>query len=287
MLVRVQGLCHTYAPGTPLEVVALRGVSLEIPAGECVGLLGPTGSGKSTLAQLMAGLIRPTSGCVLLDRIPAHGRRAASRACRQRVGMAFQRPEHQLFRQTVFDEVAYGARQAGMRGAELTALVDWSLEMVGIRGSAVRSRNPLSLSGGEMRRVALAGILVRRPEVLILDEPTANLDPRGRADVLARIAALQKQTQMTLVLISHNLRDLVQVVQRAVMLVGGAVAADGPVAEVLSDPTLLGLAGFRVPPSVVVLRALRARGWRVGVDILSPSGAAAEIAGAVRRGVPA
>jgi energy-coupling factor transport system ATP-binding protein len=198
--------------------------------------------------------------------------------------MAFQYPEHQIFGQTVFDEVAYGARRQGYRGHELAQRVSWALEIVGLDVAPFAERSPLSLSGGEMRRVALASILVRRPEVLILDEPTANLDPRGRRDLLSRLLAWQGQTGATLLVISHRLSDIARIAERAVILVGGAVSADGPAAQLLSDTDALGAAGFEVPLTVALLRRLRDFGWRVHVDRVLPADAAAEIARAAALG---
>lgn len=278
MLIRVEDLVHTYAPGTPLERAALRGVSLEIGAGERVGILGPTGSGKSTLVQHLAGLLKPTAGRVWLDGVAAHERTAAARGRRHRVGLAFQYPEHQIFEQTVFREVAFGPRNLGLGEAEIATRVRWALEMVGLDPATMEERVPLTLSGGEMRRVALAGILAMRPGVLILDEPTAGLDPRGRRELLARVGAWQEETGLTLILVSHALGELARVVERVVVLREGQVVADGPVRQVLSDGDLLRGAGLDVPQPVALLQALRGAGWNVRADRLLPEEAAAEIA---------
>lgn len=284
MLIRVEDLAHTYAAGTPLERAALRGVNLKIRAGERVGILGPTGSGKSTLVQHLAGLLKPTAGRVWLDDVVAHGRGAAARAHRRRVGLAFQYPEDQVFEHTVFREVAFGPRNLELGETEVRARVRWALDMVGLEAAQVMERVPFTLSGGELRRVALAGVLAMRPEVLILDEPTAGLDPRGRRELLARVRAWQEETGMTLLLVSHDLGGLSRVVERAVVLAGGRVVADGPVRQVLSDAELLRVAGLDVPPTVALLRALRRAGWPVCTDRLLPEETAAEIAQA--RGLP-
>ncbi|MBU0705465.1 MAG: energy-coupling factor transporter ATPase [Chloroflexi bacterium] len=282
MLIRVENLVHTYSPGTPLERAALRGVSLEIGAGERVGILGPTGSGKSTLVQHLAGLLAPTAGRVLLDGVAAHERTAEARARRRRVGLAFQYPEAQIFEQTVFREVAFGPRNLGLEKTEITARVRWALEMVGLASAVMEDRVPFTLSGGEMRRVALASILSLQPEVLILDEPTAGLDPQGRRELLARIQAWQKGTDSTLVIVSHNLDELARVVERVVVLGAGEVVADGPARRVLSDGQLLRAAGLDAPQPVALLQALREAGWAVRTDRLLPEEAAAEIAQAHR-----
>lgn len=282
-LIQVEGLTHVYAPGTPFERVALRQVNLQIAAGERVGILGPTGSGKSTLAQHLAGLLKPTAGRVLLDGVPVH---SAPRDHRLQVGIAFQYPEDQIFEQTIFREVAFGPRNLGLDEAEVMARVHWALEMVGLDPEAMSQRMPFTLSGGEMRRVALAGILALRPRVLILDEPTAGQDPQSRRRLLARILAWQEETSLTLVIISHALEELVlspveglgQTVERLVMLKEGQVAADGPTRRILSDVPLLNAIGLDVPDHIKLLRALRQRGRNVRTDLLSVAETAAEIA---------
>ncbi|NIO67540.1 MAG: ATP-binding cassette domain-containing protein [Anaerolineae bacterium] len=299
MLIQVEDLTHVYAPGTPFERVALRQVNLQIGAGERVGILGPTGSGKSTLAQHLAGLLKPTAGRVLLDGVPVH---SAPRDHRLQVGIAFQYPEDQIFEQTVFREVAFGPRNLGLDEAEVTARVHWALEMAGLNPETMSQRMPFTLSGGEMRRVALAGILALRPRVLILDEPTAGQDPQSRRGLLARILAWQQETGLTLIIISHTLEELVlspstdpslrsglrlrtgpaeglgQVVERLVMLKEGQVVADGPTQRILSDEALLNTIGLDVPEPIRLLRALRQKGKKVRTDLVSTAEAAAEIA---------
>ena len=276
MLIQVENLTHVYAPGTPFERVALRQVNLQIAAGQRVGILGPTGSGKSTLAQHLAGLLKPTAGRVLLDGVPAH---SAPRDHRLQVGIAFQYPEDQIFEQTVFREVAFGPRNLGLDEAEVTARVRWALDMVGL-DPEMNQRMPFTLSGGEMRRVALAGILALRPQVLILDEPTAGQDPQSRRGLLARILAWQQETGLTLIIISHALEEgsLLQAVERLVMLKEGQVMADGPPRHFLSHGALLKAIGLDVPEHVKLLRALRQKGRKVRTDLVSVAEAATEIA---------
>jgi energy-coupling factor transport system ATP-binding protein len=275
MLIQVEDLTHVYAPGTPFERVALRQVNLQIAAGERVGLVGPTGSGKSTLAQHLAGLLKPTAGRVLLDGVLIH---SAPRNHRLQVGIAFQYPEDQIFEQTVFREVAFGPRNLDLDEAEVTARVRWALEMAGLDPETVSQRMPFTLSGGEMRRLALAGILALRPQVLILDEPTAGQDPQSRHGLLARILAWQEEIGLTLVIISHTLEELGQAVDRLVMLKEGQVVADGPTRHVLSDVPLLNAIGLDVPEHVKLLQALRQRGRKVRIDLISTTEAATEIA---------
>jgi len=277
VLIQIDKLGYVYAPGTPLARTALDGVSLELRPGERVGLVGQTGSGKSTLAQQIAGLLMPTFGRVLLDGAPAHERTPAARAQRRRIGLAFQHPEQQIFEQTVFKEVAFGPHNLGLSEVEVAERVEWALEMVGLDPAAFGDRVPFALSGGEMRRVALAGILAMRPDVLILDEPTAGLDPRGRRELLARVGSWQAETGMTMILISHHLYEVALLAERVIMLAHGQVAADGPAHQVLSDSQLLRSAGLSAPQAVVLLEALRAAGWPVRTDRLLPEQVVAEI----------
>jgi energy-coupling factor transport system ATP-binding protein len=277
VLIRVENLVHTYAPGTPLARTALHGVNLEIGPGERVGIVGRTGSGKSTLVQHLAGLLTPTAGRVLLDDAVANERTAAARARRRRVGLAFQYPEDQTFERTVFREVAFGPRNLGLGEEEAAARVHWALEIVGLTSETVQERVPFTLSGGEMRRVALASILAMRPEVLILDEPTAGLDPRGCRELLSGVQAWQEEIGMTLILVSHDLGELARVVERAVLLDRGKVVADGSVRQVLSNSDLLRAAGLDVPQPVALLQTLHQAGWEVHTDRLLPEEAVGEI----------
>jgi energy-coupling factor transport system ATP-binding protein len=282
VLIRVDRLVHTYTPGTPMARTALDGIDLEIGAGERVGILGCTGSGKSTLVQHLAGLLEPTAGCVWLDGVAAHERSEAAGAQRRRTGLAFQYPEDQIFEQTVFREVAFGPRNLQVEADKIARRVDWALEMVGLDPAAVRERNPFTLSGGEMRRVALAAILAMEPEVLILDEPTAGLDPRGRRELLERIQACHAATGSTLILVSHDLDEVARTVERVVLLDRGTVASDGPARAVLSDVQRLREIGLDAPRPVALLHALRTAGWPVRTDRLLAETAVEEIAQAWR-----
>ena len=288
MLIRVQDLSYTYAPGTPLARAALHNIDLEIRGGERVGIAGPSGSGKSTLAQLLAGLLEPTSGVVWLDGTAAHARTAAARAQRGHTGLALQQPEDQIFEQSVFREVAFGPRNMRLDAPAIAGRVRWALEMVGLDPVAIEDRVPFTLSGGEMRRVALAGILAMRPDVLILDEPTAGLDPRGRRELLDRVGDWQAETGMTLIVVSHDLEELGRIADRVVLLARGVVVADGPINSVLSNSRLLGSVGLDVPEPVTLLQTLRQAGWPVRTDLLLPGQVTAEIerARGVLEGIP-
>jgi energy-coupling factor transport system ATP-binding protein len=281
MLIEVQNLSHTFGSGTPLERRALKDLSLRIDPGERVGIAGRTGSGKSTLVQHLAGLLQPKAGRVLLDGTPVDKRTAAARRLRRRVGIAFQYPEDQIFEHTVFREVAFGPRNLGLKDQEVAARVDWAVTSVGLDAETMLGRTPFTLSGGEMRRVALASILALRPDVLILDEPTAGLDPRGRRELLDHVAASQETTGMTLIVVSHDLDSLARVTDRLIVLQDGEVAIDGPTRPVLSSLDALNTAELNPPTSVVLLERLRSAGLPVDTDRITPEEAATEIARAI------
>lgn len=278
MLIEVQNLSHTFAAGTPIRREALRDVSFRIEAGERVGIAGPTGSGKSTLVQHLAGLLKPTSGRVLLDRTPVHRGTPAARARLRHLGVAFQYPEDQIFERTVFREVAFGPRNLGLRDGELAARVRWALATVGLDPDSMGSRLPFTLSGGEMRRVALASTLALHPHVLILDEPTAGLDPQGQRDLLEHVAAWHARDRRTLIMVSHDLDVLARTVDRVIVLGDGRIVAAGPVRTVLSSTETLHAVGLEPLPAVVLLQQLRTAGALVRTDRFLPEEAATEIA---------
>jgi len=272
-----EGLVHVYLRGTPFEAVALRGVDLVVRRGECLGLVGPTGSGKSTLVQHFNGLLRPTEGRVVVDGVEVRPGSPAVRDVRRKVGLLFQYPEHQLFEATVFDDVAFGPRNLGLDPEEVAERVRESLQWVGLDPDRFGSRSPFSLSGGERRRVAIAGVLAMRPQVLILDEPTAGLDPAGRREILARIRELHRKARLTVVLISHSMDDVARLCQRVVVLHQGRVFLDAPVREAFAQADRLRGIGLDVPRATDVLLRLRAAGLPVRCDRLTAEEACEEI----------
>jgi len=276
MPIRVEGLTHVYSLGTSLEVTALRDVSLEIGDGEFVGIIGPTGSGKTTLVQHFNGLLRPTAGRIWVDDLELTRPRAPLREVRKTVGLVFQYPEHQLFEETVAEDVAFGPKNLGLDAAEVKERVAEALRLVGL-GPELGARSPFELSGGQMRRVAIAGVLAMRPRVLILDEPAAGLDPGGRDEILGHVRDLHGQLDLTVILVSHNMEDIARLVQRVVVMKQGRVRDDGPVRRIFSDMDLLRELGIDPPPIVALMQALRARGRPVRSDILTVSEARDEI----------
>lgn len=275
-LIECRNLTHVYLKGTPLEAVALRGVTLSIAAGEFVGLIGPTGSGKSTLVQHFNGLLRPTAGTVRVAGVDLSDPRADVRLVRRMVGLVFQYPEHQLFEETVYKDVAYGPRNLGLDPDDVHGRVTDALQRVGLDPERFGRRSPFSLSGGEMRRAAIAGVLAMAPRVLVLDEPAAGLDPVGKLEILAQIRDLHAQG-LTVVLITHSMDEAAQLVQRLVVLARGTVAMDGPVRGVFGRADELAGLGLGIPTITDLVLRLRRRGIPVSADALTLDEARAAI----------
>jgi len=276
-LIECVGLTHVYLKGTPLQTVALRDVTLSIEAGEVVGILGPTGSGKSTLIQHFNALLRPTEGTVRVAGIDLSAPRADVRTVRRQVGLVFQYPEHQLFEETVFEDVAYGPRNLGLSEDEVRERVADALTQVGVDPGRLGHRSPFSLSGGETRRVAIAGVLAMRPQVLVLDEPTAGLDPQGKREILGQIDALHRERGLTVVLITHSMDEAAQLTRRTIVLDRGQVAVDGPTREVFSRADLLASMGLGIPAVVDAMMRLQQRGVPVRTDVFTVDEARAAI----------
>ncbi|MGH2452449.1 MAG: energy-coupling factor transporter ATPase [bacterium] len=276
-MIEIRALHHTYLQGTPLEAEALRGVTLTIPDGDRVAVIGPTGSGKSTLVQTFNGLIRPTGGAVLVGGQDVFAPKTDRRQIRQQVALLFQYAEQQLFEETVTRDVGFGPRNLGLDPEEVTARVEEALGLVGLEPAAFGPRSPFTLSGGEMRRVALAGVLAMRPRVLILDEPTAGLDPQGKADLQRLILDLHARGGITLIVISHTMEEVARVAERVIVLAEGRVVMDGPVREIFARAAELEALHLAVPQPTQVLHRLRARGVPVRTDLLTLEEARAEI----------
>ena len=258
-ILKVEGLTHIYSQGTPFEKVAIDHISLELNAGELVGIIGHTGSGKSTFIQHLNGLLKPTEGTVFFDGTDIHSSKAVTRDVRFKVGLVFQYPEYQLFEETVFKDIAFGPKNMGLSGPEIDERVREAAGFVGLDESLLEV-SPLELSGGQKRRVAIAGVIAMMPQVLILDEPTAGLDPAGRESILQNILAYRRETGCTIVLISHSMDDVARLADRLVVFDGGRVAMDGTPAEVFEHAEELKRMGLTVPAATEIALALRARG---------------------------
>ncbi len=275
MPVEVRELTHTYNKGTPQEMTALAGVSVKIPDGQFVGLIGPTGSGKSTLIQHFNGLLKPTSGKVLVDDKDIWGKEVSLKQLRQKVGLVFQYPEQQVFEETVAEDIAFGPRNLGLSEKEVRERVESARQMVGLTKELL-SRSPFELSGGQLRRVAIAGVVAMNPQLLILDEPAAGLDPRGRDEILGNVQRLHS-TGMTVILVSHNMEDVSRLCERILILEKGRLVADGSPREVFTQVGLLTQVGLHPPEVVLLMQGLKRRGWNVRQDVLSAREAYEEI----------
>lgn len=268
MSLTVEGLSHVYQPGTPWEVAALSDVDLKIEAGESVAIIGATGSGKSTLVQHFNGLLKPTAGTVKVDGDDIWAQGADRRQVRRRVGLIFQYPEQQLFEETVADDIAFGPKNLGLAAEEIEERVQRALDLVGLP-LELADRSPFELSGGQMRRVAIAGVLAMEPRILVLDEPTAGLDPQGRHEILDRIADLHRRQGITVVMVSHNMEEIAHMVDRIVVMGGGSVVMDGPTREIFARGEQLRGLGLDVPEMTRLMEELSARGWQVPPTALS------------------
>jgi energy-coupling factor transporter ATPase len=259
--IQIQDLHHTYLRGTPLEVAALHGVSLDVYKGESLGIIGRAGSGKSTVVQYFNGLMRPREpGKVRVDGQDLSDPRVDIRRIRQKIGLVFQYPEQQLFERLVGDDIAFGPKKLGMGRSERRERVRWAMEMVGLGFDEFKDRFTFSLSSGEMRKVALAGVLALQPEVLVLDESTTGLDPRSRAELLVRLLALHREQGLTLVLVSPSMEDVAELVDRVYVLDGGRVAMNGTTRQVFAQADRLRRHGLGVPQVTEVMYELAARG---------------------------
>jgi energy-coupling factor transport system ATP-binding protein len=262
--IQIKDLHHTYLRGTPLEITALRGVDMEIHKGEAVGIIGRTGAGKSTVVQHFNGLIRPReAGKVLIGGEDMSNPRLDVRRIRQRVGLVFQNPQQQLFERLVGDDIAYGPKKLGMEREERVERVRWAMEMVGLDFEAFKDRYTFSLSGGEMRKTALAGVLALRPEVLVLDESTTGVDPRGRKELIGRLLALHEEHGLTLVFVSPNMEEVAELVERIYVMDDGQVVMSGTTREIFSQPEELLGHGLNVPQVTQVAQELRVRDIRL------------------------
>lgn len=268
MSIKIKNLNYIYAKGTPFEKTALKEINLEIGDGEFVGIIGHTGSGKSTLIQHLNGLIRATSGELEVNGIKIDKNSKNLENLRQQVGLVFQYPEHQLFELTVAKDIAFGPKNLGLNTEEIAKRVKEACELVGL-GEKYMEKSPFELSGGQKRRVAIAGVLAMQPKVLILDEPTAGLDPKGRDNILGKIKALHQQTGMTIILVSHSMEDVAEYVDRVIAMDSGQIILDGNPHEVFSQRDTLLSVGLNVPQITELVFALRGKGFELPENIIT------------------
>ena len=267
MSIKIENLVHVYMPKSPFEKVALNNVNIEINEGEFVALIGHTGSGKSTLIQHMNGLLKPTSGRIVVDGEDITKDGVKLTDIRKKVGLVFQYPEYQLFEETIEKDIEFGPRNLGLSDYEITKRVKRSMEMVGLDYDTYRNKSPFDLSGGQKRRVAIAGVIAMEPKVLILDEPTAGLDPKGRDDILEQIKVLHDEYKMTIILVSHSMEDVGKLAERIIVMNKGEVALEGTPAKVFKEVETLENIGLAVPQVTYLMRELKRRGFNVSDEI--------------------
>ncbi len=284
MSIKIENLTHVYDKGTPNETVALNHINLEIEQGEFIGLIGHTGSGKSTLIQQMNGLLKPSEGNIIVNGLnitegldkPKRENKKYAKARKQRlievrkkVGLVFQYPEYQLFEETIEKDIAFGPTNLGLNEVEIERRVKFAMKLVGLDYDLYSQRSPFELSGGQKRRVAIAGVLAMKPEVLILDEPTAGLDPKGRDEILMQIKKLHEHEKMTVIIVSHSMEDMAKIAQRLIVMNKGNIVLDGKPQTVFKEITLLEEIGLAVPQISYLIRALNEKGFSIDDDIMT------------------
>ena len=276
MSIEISNLNYIYMEGSPFEKHALKDVNLTINDGEFVGIIGHTGSGKSTLIQHLNGLLKPSSGTIRIGDTVITEKGADLKQVRQRVGLVFQYPEHQLFEETVYKDVAYGPKNMGLSQEEIDERVREAMNYVGLPEKYM-NRSPFELSGGQKRRVAIAGVLAMRPDILILDEPAAGLDPAGREEILTQIRALYLDRKMTVIFVSHSMEDVARAAGRIIVMNRGTVALDGKPADIFSRADSLREMGLDVPQITRLMDELRRRGIQIDNSIYTLERAKATI----------
>lgn len=284
MSIVIEHLNYTYMSGGPYETHALRDVNLTIEDGEFIGLIGHTGSGKSTLVQHLNGLLMPTSGRIMVDGLDLADKKTDRRAIRQKVGLVFQYPENQLFEETVAKDIAFGPKNLGLDEAEIDRRVRDAMRRVALDYDKLADRSVFELSGGQMRRVAIAGVLAMEPKVLVLDEPCAGLDPRGREEIMGLISNLHREAGTNIVMVSHSMDNVASLAERVIVMNGGTVAMDGEPRDVFSRGEELRAIGLDVPQAVELAGKLREKGFAIQQGVYRIEEIKREIERIVRKG---
>lgn len=261
-ILEIKNLSHVYSAGTPFEHIALDDVSFHVHRGEFIGVIGHTGSGKSTLIQHLNGLLKPTSGQIFLDGVDLWSNKKFTRQARFRVGLVFQYPEYQLFEETVYKDIAFGPKNMGLKPEEVDRRVREAAGFVGLTEVQLNA-SPFELSGGQKRRVAIAGVIAMEPEILILDEPTAGLDPEGREEILSNILAYRESKNAAILMVSHSMSDVARITERLLVMNGSRLAMDGPPDQVFSRASELVEMGLDIPDVTRVFMRLQELGLPV------------------------
>ncbi|HCW03910.1 MAG TPA: energy-coupling factor transporter ATPase [Clostridium sp.] len=269
MSIKIENLTHIYMPGTPFEKKALDNVNVEIKDGEFVALIGHTGSGKSTFVQHLNGLLKPSSGRIIINDTCITEGKVKLSEIRKKVGLVFQYPEYQLFEETIEKDISFGPHKLGLSEEEVFSRVRRAMDMVGLNYEKYKDKSPFELSGGQKRRVAIAGVVAMEPEVLILDEPTAGLDPKGRDEILQQIKNLHREYGMTIILVSHSMEDVAKLADRILVMHKGKAILDGEPADVFKESELLESVGLAVPQVTYLIKELRKKGFDLSEDIFT------------------
>ncbi|WP_346870689.1 energy-coupling factor transporter ATPase [Clostridium sp. UBA5119] len=269
MSIKIENLTHIYMAKTPFEKVALSNVNVNINDGEFVALIGHTGSGKSTLIQHMNGLLKPNQGKIFVDGVDITASGVKLTDIRKKVGLVFQYAEYQLFEETIEKDIMFGPKNLGLNDEEALARTKRAMDMVGLDYETYRNKSPFDLSGGQKRRVAIAGVVAMEPRVLILDEPTAGLDPKGRDEILGELYKLHKSYNMTIILVSHSMEDVAKVADRILVMDEGKCVLDGTPQEIFKEVDILENVGLAVPQVTYLMRELRRVGFELPNDIFT------------------
>jgi len=277
MSIQVRDLTHIYSEGLPYESVALKDVSFTIEDGEFVGIIGHTGSGKSTMVQHLNGLLKPHSGSIIIGDVDITKGNVLMRDIRRRIGLVFQYPEYQLFEETVHKDVAFGPTNLGLPKEEVDQRVIEAINLVGLDYDEIGERSPFELSGGQKRRVAIAGVIAMKPEVLILDEPTAGLDPKAHKDVLEMIKKIHETQKNITILVSHNMNDIAKMVDKVLVMEKGMLVMEGTPKQVFSQAQKLKKMGLALPQASEMMNKLRNKGFDVREGILTNDEAFVEL----------
>lgn len=283
MDINFKNVSFVYGEKTPFEKLALDNIDLTIKKGEFVGIIGHTGSGKSTLIQHFNGILKPTSGDVFIGDMNTKDKELAKSGLRYKIGLVFQYPEYQLFEETIEKDIAFGPKNMGLSEEEVTERVKEAMEIVGLDYEAKKDKSPFEISGGQKRRVAIAGILAMKPDILILDEPTAGLDPKGRDELFFQIKRLYEKNNITIVLISHSMGDVAKLVNRIIIMKNGHIHLDKSTKEAFSDVDDLKRVGLNVPQITELMDILRKKGHHFSKNILTVDEAFNEIKRELRK----
>ncbi len=270
MPIQLSNVTHTYSQGSAFQATAIRSVNLTIEDGEFIAVIGHTGSGKSTLVQHLNGLLKPTEGQILIDGEDLNGEKTDRRRIRQKVGLVFQYPEYQLFEETVAKDIAFGPKNLGLSDEEIDQRVRRAMAHVHLDYDTYAQRSPFELSGGQMRRVAIAGVLAMEPKVLILDEPTAGLDPRGRDRILSMVQELHARGGVTVIMVSHSMDDVARLATRLIVMSKGEVVATGTPSEIFRQREMMERVHLGVPEAARLCAALRQQGLDLPDDLYTP-----------------